>query len=387
MAYDRAQLRLHARTKHWAMEAWAALTSPPVKEHAPLPVIPAVQSPENRVRDLFCNRPRQPLVRFPRAATAPLVAPKAAAIGMSAMDMGNMMVKVFEAQATANLALHESYQTDMRKNIRLTSTAVVATGSSKDARLTESKLRILQACLGHNDGLPFTLLKLYVGVEREGGTKDTFGWILCQMAVTVQGSAHKCNIHITLKIVEAVKMLNFLANHDRTFVGCTSGVTPMAVPWRTKDAVNVDIPEERYFKESTFKSPADIWKLATGAKFKPPKTLQGLVRVLTNYVRLLEVLFGDHCPHMLWVQHLHDRLDLHKCFLDTRITPALIINLLWKVHMDACQFFDSCEKWDDGEALPRSTLQSTVRALVDEVDITTTLTCPVVEFLRPEPSA
>ncbi len=80
---------------------------------------------------------------FPRAATAPLVAPQAAATGMNATDMGNMMVKVLKAQAKANLALHESYQTNMRENIRLTGTVVVGTGSSKDIRLTRSKLRIL----------------------------------------------------------------------------------------------------------------------------------------------------------------------------------------------------------------------------------------------------
>jgi hypothetical protein len=92
-----AQLRFHVGTKHWAVEASAALTFPPVKERAPSPVIPAVQSSENRVRDLFGNRPWRPAVRFLRAATAPLVAPKAAAIGMSAMDMGDMMVKVLKA--------------------------------------------------------------------------------------------------------------------------------------------------------------------------------------------------------------------------------------------------------------------------------------------------
>ena len=109
--------------------------------------------------------------------------------------------------------------------------------------------------------------------------------------------------------------------------------------------------------------------------------------MLTNYVRLLEVLFGDHCPHMLWVQCIRDGLDLHKCILETWITPTLMIHLLWKVHQDSRQFFDGCEKWDDGEALPRSTFQSTARALVDDVNIMTTLTCPVVEFLGPEPSA
>ena len=56
-------------------------------------------------------------------------------------------------------------------------------------------------------------------------------------------SAHKCNIHVTPKIVEAVKTLNFSANSDRTFVGCTSGITPFPVPWQTEDAVNIDMAE------------------------------------------------------------------------------------------------------------------------------------------------
>ena len=89
---------------------------------------------------------------------------------------------------------------------------------------------------------------------------------------------------------------------------------------------------------------------------------------------------------MLWVQRLRDGLDEHERVLETRITPTLMIHLLWRVHQDSRQFFNGCEKWDDGHALPRSTLPSAVRALVDEIDITTTLTCPVKEFLGPDPA-
>ena len=95
--------------------------------------------------------------------------------------------------------------------------------------------------------------------------------------------------------------------------------------------------------------------------------------MLTNYVRLLEVLFGDGCPHMQWVLRLRDALDSHERLLENRITPILMINLLWKVHQDSHQFF--------GELLPRSTLRATVEALVDDVHIITTLTCPVTDFL------
>jgi hypothetical protein len=60
------------------------------------------------------------------------------------------------------------------------------------------------------------------------------------------------------------------------------------------------------------KSPADLKKFATGAMFEPPRTLHGLTRIFTNYIRLLEVLFGDQCHHLHLVLHLRDGLDLHE---------------------------------------------------------------------------
>jgi hypothetical protein len=63
------------------------------------------------------------------------------------------------------------------------------------------------------------------------------------------------------------------------------------------------------------------------------------------------------------------------------ITPVLMINLLWKVHQNSRQFFVGCERWEDREPFPRSTLRATVQALEDVVHISTMLTCPVTEFL------
>ncbi len=195
------------------------------------------------------------------------------------------------------------------------------------------------------------------------------------------GSAHKCNVHITPKIIAAVKTLNFSANNDRTFAGCTSGITPFAVPWRSADAVNQDLADERCFLEATLKSPADIKKHAMSTSFNAPTTLQGLVRVLTNYSRLLKVIVGCDCPHLIFVLQLRDGLDLHEQVLESRVNPTLMINLLWKVHQDSQQLFDRCEKWESGELLPHSNLRNTVNALIDDIDLTTTITCPVSDFL------
>ena len=125
------------------------------------------------------------------------------------------MVKIMEAQAESSLRLHKN----LLENIRVTGAAVGATGTTRDARLSEAELKILQACAGQDDGLPFTPIKLYLEVDREGGTTDTFSCVLCRLVVTVPGSPNKCNVHITAKIVSAAKTLNFSANDDLAFDG------------------------------------------------------------------------------------------------------------------------------------------------------------------------
>jgi hypothetical protein len=105
--------------------------------------------------------------------------------------------------------------------------------------------------------------------------------------------------------------------------------------------------------------------------------------VLTNYIRLVKVLFGNKCPHLLCVIQVRNGLDYHKRLLEGRVTPALMINVLWRVHKDAWQFFNRCKKWEEGEALPCSRLQTMVAFLVDDVDIQMTLTCLVRGFIGP----
>jgi hypothetical protein len=164
------------------------------------------------------------------------------------------MVKNLEAQSEVNLRLHQN----LMENFRVTSVAVGATGTTRDAWLLDAKLRILQACADHDDDGPFIPSKLYLEVDRDGGTTDTFSRVLRCLFVMVPGSAHKCNVHITPKIVLATKMLNFSANKDITFDGCYNGITPFATPWRTADENNNDLADDWYFNKATLKSPADI---------------------------------------------------------------------------------------------------------------------------------
>ena len=139
--------------------------------------------------------------------------------------------------------------------------------------------------------------------------------------------------------------------------------------------------EDEYFEAATLKSVADIKRHITSAKVELPPSLLVLVRVLNNYCCLLEVLFGPECHHLGHVNR--DALETHEADLEACLTNTLIIHLMWWIHQDARQFFLACECWDDGESLPRSTLNLTVRHLVKDCTIQLTLTCPETAFLGP----
>ncbi len=117
----------------------------------------------------------------------------------------------------------------MLANLQATSMALGATGGGKDKKLSDFKLRILQACSGHGDSPSFKLSKFYAELDRNGITPDNCGMVLRRLVVSISGSAHRCNVHISPKIIAAAKTLNFSNNDDRTFLGCTSGITPFAV--------------------------------------------------------------------------------------------------------------------------------------------------------------
>ncbi len=89
-------------------------------------------------------------------------------IGIVPGNMGgitDLLIQVLRAQAESNFAMHQSFQTTMLESIRATGTPVSTTGTVKEAKLTKSKLRILQACSGEDNRSLFVLSKVYAEVD------------------------------------------------------------------------------------------------------------------------------------------------------------------------------------------------------------------------------
>ncbi len=189
LAIDWRRLKYHAKTWAWAEERWVLLRSDVGKDEDPME-----QSNHKDYGELFRAEPARPSVVIPSARPnlglqewrPPCKAPnegtptiasqrpasRAAGTGSGPPgdktgpvpgDMGgitDLLVQVLRAQADSNFTMHQSFQTTMLENIRATGTTVSTTGTIKEAKLTESKLRILQACSGEDDRSLFILSKV-----------------------------------------------------------------------------------------------------------------------------------------------------------------------------------------------------------------------------------
>jgi hypothetical protein len=124
----------------------------------------------NEQNDIFHARPRHQALIFPPphwgGGTSSQRGRQDTMTDMLAFD--DIIVKVLESQAMQNLRWHHESQMALLENIQATSIAV--TGTTQEAQLTKSKLRILQACSGFEDDASlFSPLQLYVDADREGG--------------------------------------------------------------------------------------------------------------------------------------------------------------------------------------------------------------------------
>ncbi len=297
------------------------------------------------------------------------------------LDIAALITTLLKAQLEAQLAQTNANHINRIAFQTVTAQAMAAKGGDKESKLTAAKQRILQACAGIMHANEFEVEQIYWDVDTKGGSAKALGWILRKQLKPIPLNPHKTNIHITPQLVVTVKSFNFLSNGDKTYAGCTKGITIFAVPWHTAKAINEDLAEDEYFAASTLKLVADIWKHVTSAKVELPTSLQGVVRVLNNYCCLLDVLYGPDYPHLTNVMAIQDALETHQAELEACLTSVLILHLMRRIHLDARHFFLACEGWDDGERLPHSTLDNTVQQLVEDCSIQLLLTCPEAHFM------
>ena len=123
------------------------------------------------------------------------------------------------------------------QNMKSMSEAMTATNAAAGLtgipllKLSPTRRTVLEACAGYDkDQEELELPKIYANLESAGWTADGIYTALRQQCVGVPGSRHRSKVHVTKKMVATMKSVNLSATNDRTYDGCTAGVTPFAVP-------------------------------------------------------------------------------------------------------------------------------------------------------------
>jgi hypothetical protein len=89
----------------------------------------------------------------------------------------------------------------------------------------------------------FVLEVVYRDMDAKGGTADAVARILWKRLKPIPLSPHKTNINATPQLVATIKSLNFASNRDKTYAGCTKGITIFTVPWHMANTIDGDWPK------------------------------------------------------------------------------------------------------------------------------------------------
>jgi hypothetical protein len=227
-------------------------------------------------------------------------------------DLGALLTTMLQAQVDSQMAVTAANNASLIAFATAMAQALASKGGgNKEAKMTVAMKRILQACLGWGISPAFRTPSVYLEMEIEGSTTDALGRIFRRLLKPAPLTLHKWNICVIPHLVLTVKTLSFPSNGDKTYTGCTRGITIFAVPRRPVKAMNEDAMEEEYYQASTLKLVVDVRKHTAGVKVELQMDLLGLIRMFNNYCQLLDALFGPNCLHLVHVRAIRDGLEMH----------------------------------------------------------------------------
>ena len=161
-----------------------------------------------------------------------------------APELASFLSTIFQAQADAQMAQANATNANFIAFHTATAQALAGKSGDKDSKLTAAKQWILQACAGKLVLDEFEAEAVYWDMAIEGGTADAIGRILQKGLKPIPLSPHKTNIHVTPQLIATIQSLNFSSHGDKTYAGCTKGITIFLTPWRTAEEINEDLAED-----------------------------------------------------------------------------------------------------------------------------------------------
>jgi hypothetical protein len=215
---------------------------------------------------------------------------------------------------------------------------------------------------------------IYSMMLAEGRTMAKVDTLLHQFMAPDPDSEVPVHVFVSQDMVRDVKDLRFGWNGDLSFETCHRGISPFAVVAVNQENASHRRRAQERARRATHLTPSDVESLET----RPgvcPHSYDGLIRLLSAYLRFLFILCGARCNHYLEVVTIRKAL-CNKMAIYESISPAEVAQIVWSIFMDARNFYGSATV----DPLPTSNLVM-LRMYLETGSIKTSINCPVDRLL------
>jgi hypothetical protein len=181
-------------------------------------------------------------------------------------------------------------------------------------------------------------------------------------------------VYVSQELVRDMKDLKFGWGNENTYDTCHRGISPFAVLQVSMEQQTKRRKTQERADRATFLSTDDVRSLEAEPGCCPPN-YYGMMSLLKRYIRLLTVLFGERCSHLLEVQGVYQVLA-EKVGVYELMSSELVAETIWQVFLDARECFSYV-----GRGLPESAL-FTLRGDIRSCSLKVTINCPVALLLN-----
>ncbi len=204
--------------------------------------------------------------------------------------------------------------------------------------------------------------------------------VLQQFLAPNPGDWDPIRIYVLAELVRDVKDLKFGWGNENTYDTCHRGISLFAVLQVSMEQQNKRRKVQERADRATYLSTDDVRSMEAEPG-SCPVNYHGMLTLVKGYIRLLTVLFGAGCAHLLEVQGVYQMLS-DKAAVYKGMSGALIAKTLWQIFIDAREYFSQ-----PGPVLPESQLFA-LRDSIRNCTLKATINCPVEKLLgRSAPSA
>jgi hypothetical protein len=220
---------------------------------------------------------------------------------------------------------------------------------------------------------------VYAAMLAEGRTLPKVEAVLQRFLAPPPGDWDPIRIYVSAELVRDMKDLKFGWSNENTYDTCHRGISPFAVLQVSMELQNKRRKIQERADRATYLSTDDVRSMEAepGAC---PQSYYGMLNLIRRYIRLLTVLFGPGCVHLLEVQGVYQVLSDKSGVYET-MGGELVAETLWQLFIDAREYFSQT-----GPELPVSQLFA-LRDSIRSCTLKETINCPVDRLLgRPSSS-